>query len=240
MGLAIVTRANEAFGRQCEVWDTLGLTTPDVEARKKALDELTQSTGAGSQRRRAFREAIQNTRAEFHGLGIEMAQVYQSSAIIEDETIETTDPKYESHPLAQDHFARALVYVPSTKPGRRLPHVWLHRLSPNGLAISTQDLAGKASFCLFTGHGGDAWKSAARHACQELKIPVNAYSIGHGLDWHDVYFDWERVRGVEESGCVLVRPDRFVAWRCPEVLGDEEACIEKLSAILRGILGTAS
>jgi hypothetical protein len=34
-----------------------------------------------------------------------------------------------------------------------------------------------------------------------------------GGDWLDLRFDWLRQREVSAAGAVLVRPDRFVAWR---------------------------
>jgi len=219
------------------VWEALELTTPDLEARKQAMDELSESTVAGVQRRKAFRQAIEDMRAELQGLGIEMAQFYQSHAIMDDATSGKASMNDDSTPKSKGKFAAALEYVPTTQPGRRLPHAWLNSLFPKGPPISTHNLAGKTSFCLFTGHGGEWWKSAASHTQQHLKVPINAYSIGFGLDWQDVYFDLERVRGVGESGCILVRPDRFVAWRCPDVLKDENSCIEMLSTVLRRTLG---
>jgi hypothetical protein len=40
-------------------------------------------------------------------------------------------------------------------------------------------------------------------------------------------------RGVEEDGCVLVRPDRFIAWRSPQMVS---SCEGKLMQILDSIL----
>jgi hypothetical protein len=48
-----------------------------------------------------------------------------------------------------------------------------------------------------------------------------------------VYLDWEEKAGVEEDGCVLVRPDLFVAWRA-ERSGDE---VGRLLEVMRVILG---
>ena len=52
-------------------------------------------------------------------------------------------------------------------------------------------------------------------------------------DWHDVYFEWEKIREVEEDGCILVRPDRFVAWRSMELVDNPT---EKLLDVMKTIL----
>jgi hypothetical protein len=49
-----------------------------------------------------------------------------------------------------------------------------------------------------------------------------------------VYWDWARMREVEEDGCVLMRPDRFVAWRAQTMV---EGCGEKLLVVMKSILG---
>jgi hypothetical protein len=158
-----------------------------------------------------------------------MGQFYQSSAVY------SADEKasfYTPEAVAQD---LDLSLIRSTYPGCRLPHVWLNNATPVQ-RISTIDLAGKGAFALFTGIGGEAWKSAALRVAKELGVQVKAYSIGFRSDYEDVYFDWARVRGVDETGCVLVRPDNFVAWRCNEVLGDEAGCASKLREVIQRVL----
>jgi hypothetical protein len=123
-------------------------------------------------------------------------------------------------------------YCPTTYPGARLPHVWLGDHTPSKY-ISTIDLAGKGLFTLFTGIGGQGWKGAAEQLSTELGVPIKAYSIGYGQDYKDVYLDWQIIRGVSESGCVLVRPDFFVAWRCPAWEADGAS---KLRQTLRSVL----
>ncbi|KAI8936247.1 hypothetical protein NX059_006670 [Plenodomus lindquistii] len=76
-----------------------------------------------------------------------------------------------------------------------------------------------------------------RHWILQSKVgsKIKVVRVGVGLEWVDVYFDWDEKRGVEEDGCVLVRPDFFVAWRAHES-GDET--IRSAKAMMR-ILGHA-
>ncbi|KAL2862701.1 FAD binding domain-containing protein [Aspergillus lucknowensis] len=130
-----------------------------------------------------------------------------------------------------------LYHEASTYPGCRLPHVRLNRSIP-GEPVSTIDLAGHREFTPFTGVGGDAWREAAEIVAEKLRIPMLAHSIGFGVhqDWADLYFDRARMRGVQESGAVLVRPDRFVAWGADGVLGGVEECEGRLTGVMKSVL----
>jgi hypothetical protein len=176
---------------------------PTVEARMAQYNELKAPTKEGLERRKRLREAVQGTSHEFHGLGIEMNQRYESGAIY------VADEKKARPPLPDDAI---LEHEVTTYPGSRLPHAWINTRNP-GKLFSTIDLAGHGAFCLITGIGGEAWKKAAKAAEKELRVEVRCYLLGWMQDYEDVYSDWARRREVEEDGCVLVRPDRFVAWR---------------------------
>ncbi|KAF2815543.1 2,4-dichlorophenol 6-monooxygenase [Mytilinidion resinicola] len=224
VGKSIVKRANDGFRDHAHIWNAIGITLPTLAERKALLSELATNSQVGRSSRKKLQEAVAQSEHEFHGLGIEMNQVYASSAIQADndpslnQTIENSDV--------------VLYHIPSTIPGRRLPHVWLNTAVPSGL-VSTIDLAGKGGFTLFTGIGGEAWKPAATKISEQLGIPIRVYSIGFDQDYEDPYFDWMRVREVEDSGCVLIRPDRFVAWRSKAVAEDAEAALGKvIKAIL--------
>lgn len=225
VGLGIVTRANQGFRDHVAVWEAMGMMPKDVETRTKILNGLGTLSAEGIAQRKAFRDAIKNTEHEFHALGIEMGQLYTGAGIY---TADEAEPYKRFGRAAQDEV---LYYEPSTHPGCRLPHVWLNTTIP-GKYTSTIDLAGHGAFSLFTGPGGEEWKNAAKRVAEELGIKINVYSIGYKQDWEDVYFDWDRLSGVEEDGAVLARPDRFVAWRAKNV---SEA--GKLRKVLRSVLG---
>lgn len=197
----------------------------DVETRTKILNGLGTLSPEGIAQRKAFRDAIKNTEHEFHALGTEMGQLYKSDGIY---TADEAEPYERFGRAVQDEV---LYYEPSTYPGCRLPHVWLNTATP-GKYTSTIDLAGHGAFSIFTGPGGEEWKNAAKQVAEELGIKINVYSVGYKQDWEDVYFDWDRLSGVEEDGAVLARPDRFVAWRAKNVSGTG-----KLRKVLRSVLG---
>lgn len=193
-----------------------------MEARMKAHSEIYANSPEGRTRRANLSKALRAIDREEHGLGIEMNQRYRSSAVYQEDQGEV--PAFTKDPLQHYH--------PTTYPGARLPHAWLGNHVPSKY-ISTIDLAGRGNFVLFTGIGGEKWKSAAEKVSSDFGIPIKTYSIGYGQDYKDVYLDWENIRGVEDSGCVLVRPDYFVAWRCPT--WDEGAPL-KLQNVIRTVL----
>ncbi|KAK6067261.1 2,4-dichlorophenol 6-monooxygenase [Seiridium cupressi] len=230
VGQSIVTRANDGFRDHYKIWESMGTVLEDVASRRKIMEQLQAPSPEGQKRRLAFQDAIEQTTHEFNGLGIEMGQLYNGSGIY------TAD---EPRPYERSGRAKAndtLYYEPSTYPGCRLPHVWLNKAMPTE-PKSTIDLVGHGAFTLLTGIGGHDWKSAADKASSQLGVTIGVHSIGFRQDWEDVYFDWASRRGVEESGAVLVRPDRFVAWRAPVVLGSEETCGVKLLQVMRSVLG---
>ncbi|OGE52666.1 hypothetical protein PENARI_c009G00484 [Penicillium arizonense] len=233
VGRGVVTRANQSFRHHGPVWEALGVALPTPELRTEALHELTLPTEKGRARRSRLQAAIEETEHEYHALGTEMGQYYQSTAAY------STDEKesfYSPEVMAKDPD---LVLTRSTYPGCRLPHVWLNDAIPVQ-RISSIDLAGHGYFTILTGIGGEAWKIAALQVGAGFGMNIKAYSIGFRQDYEDVYFDWARVRGVDETGCILVRPDRVVAWRCHDVLTDQAQCTSKLRDVMLSILGRQS
>ncbi|KAJ2898103.1 hypothetical protein MKZ38_004162 [Zalerion maritima] len=251
VGKSIVQRANDGFRDHSHVWDALGIFLPSLSERQSVIAELEASSPAGRERRAKLQAAVEQTAHEFHGLGVEMNQCYVSSAIASQDSDGMKDgenvvngtvaPKSNDGNSGEGDADPILTHVPSTIPGRRLPHVWLNAGPiPSSELVSTIDLAGRGAFSLFTGLGGSAaWKAAAKHVGDALGLPIRAYSIGFGEDFEDCYFDWSRVCGIEDSGCILARPDRFVAWRVNDIpsTGDAEKwASDQLQKTMRGIL----
>ncbi|CZR67989.1 related to phenol 2-monooxygenase [Phialocephala subalpina] len=223
VGESVITRANQGLRDHVPVWEALGMMDESLEVRRQHFAELSEASPAGIKRRAKLQEAVEGTAHEFHGVGVEMNQRYESKAIF----LEDEGPR---PPLPEDPV---LEHEITTYPGSRLPHAWLNTKLP-GKQFSTIDLAGHGDFCLLTGIGGGAWKAAVKKAGDTLGIKINAYSIGWRQDYEDVYFDWARRREIAEDGCVLVRPDRFVAWRSMGMIPNAET---KLLHVLKTILG---
>ena len=57
---------------------------------------------------------------------------------------------------------------------------------------------------------------------------MGAVQVSLGLPVNDVYGDWTKRRVVNDDGCVLVRPDRIVAWRSMEMSSEPEARLREV------------
>ncbi|HEX8520140.1 MAG TPA: FAD-dependent monooxygenase, partial [Pseudonocardia sp.] len=200
VGRQIVLRANKSIEEFGPIFTALGITsTNDPELMRRAIAARADNSPEGAQRRADLRKALELKDYEFNAHGVELGQRYASNAVVPDGTPE---PEYTRDP--------ELYYHPTTWPGARLPHVWLGR---DGQRVSTLDLAGKGRFCLLTGIAGEAWAAAAEQVGAELGVELVAHVIGPGRPHTDLYEDWARAREVAEEGCVLARPDGYVAWR---------------------------
>ncbi|MFL4476231.1 FAD-dependent oxidoreductase [Paeniglutamicibacter sp. MACA_103] len=216
----IVTRANQSGREFTKLFEALGLTAAQTEAEMlAAIESRKDNTPAGAAKRTAIREAMEIKNYEFNAHGVELGQYYESAAVAADGTRRPAP--------ARD---AELYYEPSTHPGVRLPHAWVGDWTRK---FSTHDLAPYGQFTLFTGITGEDWDTAAQKVSDQLGVTVKAVVIGPGQEVTDLYFDWERLRGVAEDGAVLVRPDKHVGWRSQGMPGNPEAALRSaVSSIL--------
>jgi len=193
-----------------------------AEAGWEALNTLYEPGPAGDERRNALRKAIELSNYQFNAHGIELGYRYQSDAIVDDgspDPIPARDPQ--------------LYYQPTTRPGARVPHA---RLERDGVPVSSLDLVDDLSFALLTGVGGEAWSRAAAEGSARAGVPVRVHVIGGQDGVTDPYGEWASLREVETTGCVLVRPDRHVAWRSTRYTPDRA---RQLPAVIEQALGLA-
>ena len=149
------------------------------------------------------REVLRLMRAssmEFGELNVEYGYAYESEAVIPDGTPRAANPD------------EVRIYRPSTRPGSPLPHAWIE--DEHGERRPIKDLVGQGRFLLIAGEEGGPWCEAARDLADEHGLPLDALRVGHlDGDLFDPRCAWLSRREIGAEGAILVRPDRFVAWR---------------------------
>jgi len=168
----------------------------------------------------SVRRAMRAQSMEFSELNVEYGYSYESAAVVPD----GTPPRVPLDDIR--------VYEPSTRPGAPLPHAWIDDEHGNRRPI--KDLLAPGRFLVIAGEGGEAWCEAARQLAADAGMPLDAVRIGHlDGDLYDPRCLWLRRRQIASDGAILVRPDRFVAWRCPTAADDPRGA---LASVLRHIL----
>ncbi|MEG3630571.1 FAD-dependent monooxygenase [Streptomyces poriticola] len=181
---------------------SLGVVPGQPETTRANLRELLADTPMGQTRRTVVREVFGTQRIEYQAHDIELGHHYTSGAVLPDGT-----PPPPRDPMGA-------VYRPLTRPGHRLPHAWLRH---GDTRLSTHDLVGgRAGFVLITGPLGEGWAVAAKKAADRHGAALAVVSVGSrpgAADYWDAEGAWAAVRGTDDDGAVLVRPDQHVAWR---------------------------
>ncbi|WP_042366465.1 FAD-dependent monooxygenase [Streptacidiphilus neutrinimicus] len=172
----------------------------DTEENWKQARRLWSEDPADAAFRRAFLAAVAAQSMEFNELGIEFGYIYDSAAVVPDGTRPPDNPD----PVR--------IYTPAARPGHPLPHAWLEDL--DGQRIALARLVRPGRFLLIAGEEGHAWCEAAEKVAAQDGPPIDAVRVGHlDGDFRDPRSTWTAARGHTPGGAVLVRPDRFVAWR---------------------------
>ncbi|MFI8997451.1 FAD-dependent oxidoreductase [Streptomyces sp. NPDC053542] len=223
VGKQIVDRANLSRDQFGPIFRALGIGGgADDEGIASALAACRAPDAEGARRRRELDAAIELKNYEFNAHGVELNQRYASAAVLDD-----------GSPAEEWPRDRELYHQPSTRPGAKLPHAWL--TDAHGRRVSTLDLVGKGRFTLVTGLSGVAWEAAAEACAADLGVPLDTVRIGSDAA-RDAYGDWRRRRETDESGCLLVRPDGYVAWRRDTAPDTAEAAAAELRKALEAVL----
>lgn len=227
VGRQVVQRATKSLHSYNPILEALGLLgTATPEEGIANMNALYSASPAAAAQRQRLRAAIAAKDYEFNAHGVEMNQRYRSCAVVAEEI-----------PPTHAHGDEELCCLPSTAPGARLPHAWIQR---DGRALSTLDLVGQGAFSVITGIGGEAWFAAAASAFAEFDIPIKASAIGPGCTFTDLYGEWDQLREIEESGCLLVRPDGHVAWRARQAPHEQDEAVTVLRLAICRILGRSA
>ena len=175
--------------------------------------------------RSAVLRAMRAQSMEFSELNVEYGYCYQSAAVV---------PDGSAPPVPADDVR---VYQPGTRPGAPLPHAWID--DEDGHRRPVKDLVAPGRFLLIAGEDGQAWCEAAQQLAADTGLPLDAVRIGHlDGDLYDPRCTWLRHRQITSDGAILVRPDRFIAWRHQTGTSDPRAALaDALSQILAGPAG---
>jgi 2,4-dichlorophenol 6-monooxygenase len=216
----IVKRANKSSREFVDLFVALGVTEARTEQEMvRRIEERKANTPEGAAKRAALVKAMELKNYEFNAHGVELGQFYESAAVV---PAGTSRPEPTRDP--------DLYYEASTVPGSHLPHAWVgdHRRK-----LATMDLAPYTRFTLITGIAGESWQDAAAKVAAELGVDVATVVIGPGREVTDLYYDWHRLREIDESGALLVRPDKHIGWRAPALPADPASALrEAMSQIL--------
>ena len=196
-----VQRSLENAMNHTAIGQTLGLNPSNDRERNRAVLRRALGDGPdGVEGRRKALALFASQSMEFREHAVEYGYRYASSAVVGDGTPEP--------PVLDD----VRVHEPGTRPGAPLPHVELE--DADGERLPIKNVIPPGRFVLIAGEDGHAWVDAARQLARAAGVPLDAIRIGHlDGDYRDPRCAWLRRRGFGPDGAILVRPDRFVAWR---------------------------
>jgi 2,4-dichlorophenol 6-monooxygenase len=196
-----VQRSMENGMNHVAVGEAMGFVRgASAEANLAGLRRALGDTPEDRVHRRRALAAIASQSMEFREHNVEYGYTYASAAIVDDGTPEPT-------PLDGIRL-----YIPATRPGAPLPHAEIEDLDGERLAL--MELIRPGHFLLIAGEDGAPWCAAAVRLAEASGIPLHAVRIGNlDGDYRDPRCTWLRHRQITAQGAILVRPDRFVAWR---------------------------
>jgi 2-polyprenyl-6-methoxyphenol hydroxylase-like FAD-dependent oxidoreductase len=183
--------------RNVAAWasNAAGLMAASVPAALEA-----EGADGDTLRRLVGERILESQRKEFESAGVQLGYRYEGSPLVAG----------DGTPAPADD---EIVYVPTTRPGSRLPHLAL----PDQVALF--DRLGPGFTLLRVGEdapAGDAFMAAAR----KVGVPLDVVTLPD-------------LRSALERRLVLVRPDQHVAWRA-------DAAPEDATAVLDRVRGAAA
>ena len=164
------------------------------------LRPIWQDVPGATQRRHLINTAIATQTMEFRHHRVDFGYNYAEGAIVDDDQTPQAEP-----------LESIRLYQPSTRPGHPLPHAFVEYA---GRRTSTAELVGAGRFLLIAGEDGHAWCEAAAKLAEDTAIALDAVRIGVlSGDYIDIRCAWLKQREIGGQGALLVRPDRYIAWR---------------------------
>jgi 2,4-dichlorophenol 6-monooxygenase len=220
VGRQVTDRAMKSH-QEIEPWSQAAGLRPGMSEQdaKDNIEQLFGASDVGEKRREALLAGIELMNYQFNAHGVELGQRYRGAAIACSEPF----PEYQRD--------GELYFQPDTVPGSHIPHVWLQH---NGAMISTLDVCDYSRFTLIVGVGGGSWVRAAGTVASELGVPIQTARVGLRQAFDDIEGEWSKIREVSDRGCLLVRPDRFIAWRSRDLPSDPTAALRQAMLTVLG------
>lgn len=183
------------------------------------LKLLWSDSDDGKRRRHELSKAIASQTIEFRHHNLELGYTYDSAAVVDDGS------------PSKAGLDEVRLYEPSTKPGHPMPHAFVEHA---GRRIALGELVHGGHFLVIAGECGHGWVEAGSKLATKHNLPLRAQTVGVvDGDYIDVRAAWLRHREFSDSGAVLVRPDRYIAFRSMRGVDDPRS---GLSAALSQVL----
>lgn len=188
------------------------------EHNRHVLESLFADSFDGCVRRAQLTEVLHTLRREFQHADLDLGYQYADSPVVVPDG--TLPPPRD--PVGREH-------EPVARPGHRLPHMWFEQADRR---VAAHQLVAPGHFLLLAGEAGSPWLSAAKVVALEFGVDVDSYVVD-GHDLTDLARRWLTLRGHNDDGAVLVRPDGHVSYRATtRVLDHHEALRHALAVSL--------
>ena len=187
-----------------------------------SFTELMSETRTGGLRRGILKEVLGIQRTEYAAHDLEMGFRYEAGALVGDGT------------APPDRDPMGVHYQPTSRPGSRLPHAWIHT---DGGRVSTHDLIPMGGFLLLGGDAAMSWCVAAEKVAADRGLSLRAICVGPNSAAQDPSGTWDDVSEISADGAILARPDAHVAFRSSGAVADP---YRVLSEAFETILGPLS
>ena len=185
----------------------------DPVADRAVLDTFAVPGGVDAEKRRRIDEAVRGQIEHFLTVGLDLGGRYVSTLV------------QDGGPTQPE--STVLDFVPTTRPGSRLPHVWLDLERSK----SSHDVIAVEAFTLLTRAFDPTLRKLVEEAADKAGVPLVLVEIGE---------DFSKIPDTRGFDALLVRPDKHVGWRGHLSAGKGTEWLSFLLRKMAGVGGEAT